>query len=125
MPEHATRLMPPPALETSALKVGDEAPPLNLTAAGGGTFVLAEALRRGRASLSRAESTDSATSVTPRLRNLSRFLCSSPSCTRQNGQFTQLPWDYLHPNHAGYNAMGLQVGIAPFAPAHHRSRRDD
>ena len=24
-----------------------------------------------------------------------------------NSQFTQLPWDYLHPNHAGYNAMGL------------------
>jgi len=23
-----------------------------------------------------------------------------------NSQFTQLPWDYLHPNHAGYNAMG-------------------
>src|SRR2546428_8347949 len=22
-----------------------------------------------------------------------------------NSQFTQLPWDYLHPNHAGYNAM--------------------
>ncbi len=35
-----------------------------------------------------------------------------------NSQFTQLPWDYLHPNHAGYNAMGLVVDIAPFAPAH-------
>lgn len=23
-----------------------------------------------------------------------------------NSQFTQLPWDYLHPNHAGYIAMG-------------------
>ena len=34
-----------------------------------------------------------------------------------NSQFTQLPWDYLHPNHAGYNAMGLAVDIAPFAPA--------
>jgi lysophospholipase L1-like esterase len=33
-----------------------------------------------------------------------------------NSQFTQLPWDYLHPNHAGYNAMGLVVDIAPFAP---------
>ena len=33
-----------------------------------------------------------------------------------NSQFTQLPWDYLHPNHAGYNAMGLAVDIAPFAP---------
>ncbi len=33
-----------------------------------------------------------------------------------NSQFTQLPWDYLHPNHAGYNAMGLAVNIAPFAP---------
>jgi lysophospholipase L1-like esterase len=33
-----------------------------------------------------------------------------------NSQFTQLPWDYLHPNHAGYNAMGLAVEIAPFAP---------
>ena len=36
-----------------------------------------------------------------------------------NSQFTQLPWDYLHPNHAGYNAMGLAVDIAPFAPRHH------
>jgi hypothetical protein len=35
-----------------------------------------------------------------------------------NSQFTQLPWDYLHPNHAGYNAMGLAVNIAPFAPRH-------
>ena len=37
-----------------------------------------------------------------------------------NSQFTQLPWDYLHPNHAGYNAMGLVVNIAPFAPRRHR-----
>jgi len=36
-----------------------------------------------------------------------------------NSQFTQLPWDYLHPNHAGYNAMGRAVDIAPFAPRHH------
>lgn len=36
-----------------------------------------------------------------------------------NSQFTQLPWDYLHPNHAGYNAMGLAIDIAPFAPASH------
>ena len=36
-----------------------------------------------------------------------------------NSQFTQLPWDYLHPNHAGYNAMGLAIDIAPFAPKHH------
>jgi lysophospholipase L1-like esterase len=35
-----------------------------------------------------------------------------------NSQFTQLPWDYLHPNHAGYNAMGLAVDVAPFAPGH-------
>ena len=33
-----------------------------------------------------------------------------------NSQFTQLPWDYLHPNRAGYNAMGLVIDIAPFAP---------
>jgi len=33
-----------------------------------------------------------------------------------NSQFTQLPWDYLHPNHAGYNAMGLAVDIAPSRP---------
>src|SRR6266403_2235736 len=33
-----------------------------------------------------------------------------------NSQFTQLPWDYLHPNHAGYNAMGMAVDIAPLAP---------
>ena len=37
-----------------------------------------------------------------------------------NSQFTQLPWDYLHPNHAGYNAMGLAVDIRPFAPRRHR-----
>ena len=36
-----------------------------------------------------------------------------------NSQFTQLPWDYLHPNHAGYNAMGLGIDIAPFAPRRH------
>jgi len=34
-----------------------------------------------------------------------------------NSQFTQLPWDYLHPNHAGYNAMGLAIDITPFAPS--------
>ena len=28
-----------------------------------------------------------------------------------NSQLTQLPWDYLHPNHAGYNAMGMAVDI--------------
>ena len=33
-----------------------------------------------------------------------------------NSQFTQLPWDYLHPNHAGYNAMGQVVDITLFAP---------
>jgi len=38
-----------------------------------------------------------------------------------NSQFTQLPLDYLHPNHAGYNAMGEAVDITPFAPQHHRS----
>lgn len=38
-----------------------------------------------------------------------------------NSQFTQLPWDYLHPNHAGYNAMGRAVVIGPFAPSRHRS----
>jgi lysophospholipase L1-like esterase len=37
-----------------------------------------------------------------------------------NSQFTLLPWDYLHPNHAGYNAMGLIVDLAPFAPKHRR-----
>jgi len=39
-----------------------------------------------------------------------------------NSQFTQLPWDYLHPNHAGYNAMGLAVDITPFAPGHGKRR---
>jgi len=33
--------------------------------------------------------------------------------------FTQLPCDYLHPDHAGYIAMGEIVDITPFAPAHH------
>jgi lysophospholipase L1-like esterase len=36
-----------------------------------------------------------------------------------NSTFTQLPWDYLHPNHAGYIAMGEVVDIQPFAAAHH------
>jgi lysophospholipase L1-like esterase len=36
-----------------------------------------------------------------------------------NSQFTQLPWDYLHPNHAGYLAMGQAVDITPFAPPYH------
>src|SRR6266852_1817428 len=36
-----------------------------------------------------------------------------------NSQFTQLPLDYLHPNHAGYNAMGEAVDIEPFAPPRH------
>ena len=39
-----------------------------------------------------------------------------------NSQFTQLPWDYLHPNHAGYNAMGQIIDISQFAPKHRRDR---
>ncbi len=35
-----------------------------------------------------------------------------------NSTLTQLPWDYLHPNHAGYIAMGEAVDITPFAPHH-------
>lgn len=33
-----------------------------------------------------------------------------------NSQMTQLPWDYLHPNHAGYLAMAGAVDLAPFKP---------
>jgi lysophospholipase L1-like esterase len=33
-----------------------------------------------------------------------------------NSEFTQLPWDYLHPNHGGYLAMGLSIDIRPFRP---------
>ena len=33
-----------------------------------------------------------------------------------NSQMTELPWDYLHPNHAGYLAMAGAVDIAPFRP---------
>ena len=36
-----------------------------------------------------------------------------------NSQFTELPWDYLHPNHAGYTAMGEAINLSFFAP-HHR-----
>jgi lysophospholipase L1-like esterase len=36
-----------------------------------------------------------------------------------NSQFTQLPWDYLHPNHAGYMSMADVIDITPFAPHHH------
>jgi lysophospholipase L1-like esterase len=35
-----------------------------------------------------------------------------------NSTLTQLPWDYLHPNHAGYTAMAEVVDRAPFAPHH-------
>jgi lysophospholipase L1-like esterase len=35
-----------------------------------------------------------------------------------NSQLTELPRDYLHPNHAGYNAMGMAIDITQFAPAH-------
>jgi len=31
-----------------------------------------------------------------------------------NSQLTQLPWDYLHPNHAGYNAMGMTINLGLF-----------
>jgi lysophospholipase L1-like esterase len=33
-----------------------------------------------------------------------------------NSQMTQLPWDYLHPNHAGYLAMAGAVDITSFRP---------
>jgi lysophospholipase L1-like esterase len=33
-----------------------------------------------------------------------------------NSTLTQLPWDYLHPNHAGYTAMAEAVDLVPFAP---------
>ncbi|HWC64231.1 MAG TPA: GDSL-type esterase/lipase family protein [Rhizomicrobium sp.] len=33
-----------------------------------------------------------------------------------NSQMAQLPWDYLHPNHAGYLAMAGAVDITPFKP---------
>ena len=36
-----------------------------------------------------------------------------------NSQFTELPWDYLHPNHAGYTAMGEAIDLAFFASHHH------
>ena len=36
-----------------------------------------------------------------------------------NSQFTELPWDYLHPNHAGYMAMGEAVDLSFFASRHH------
>ena len=39
-----------------------------------------------------------------------------------NSQFTQLPWDYLHPNHAGYNATGLVVGLEAEAGPRRRGR---
>ena len=36
-----------------------------------------------------------------------------------NSQFTELPWDYLHPNHAGYTAMGEAIDLSFFASHHH------
>jgi lysophospholipase L1-like esterase len=40
-----------------------------------------------------------------------------------DSQMTQLPWDYLHPNHAGYLAMAAVVDIAPFRPRSGRKSR--
>ncbi len=34
---------------------------------------------------------------------------------------TVIPVTYLHPNHAGYIAMGEAVDIQPFAPSSHRN----
>ena len=36
-----------------------------------------------------------------------------------NSQFTQLPWDYLHPNHAGYTVMGEAIDLSFFASRYH------
>lgn len=36
-----------------------------------------------------------------------------------NSQFTELPWDYLHPNHAGYTAMGEAIDLSFFASHPH------
>lgn len=36
-----------------------------------------------------------------------------------NSQFTELPWDYLHPNHAGYTAMGEAINLSFFSSHHH------
>lgn len=36
-----------------------------------------------------------------------------------NSQLTQLPWDYLHPNHAGYNAMGMSINLDLLRPGDH------
>jgi hypothetical protein len=33
--------------------------------------------------------------------------------TFQRYEFTELPWDYLHPNHAGYNAMAKSSASHP------------
>jgi len=33
-----------------------------------------------------------------------------------NSQFTQLPWDYLHPNHAGYTARGEAIDRSFLSP---------
>ena len=33
-----------------------------------------------------------------------------------NSQMTELPWDYLHPNHAGYLAMAGAVDLKVFKP---------
>ena len=36
-----------------------------------------------------------------------------------NSQFTELPWDCLHPNHASYTAMGEAINLSFFASHHH------
>ncbi len=46
--------------------------------------------------------------------------CNMKALYLPNSQFTLLPWDYLHPNHAGYNAMGMAVDISQLAPRPHR-----
>jgi lysophospholipase L1-like esterase len=93
------------ALGISGVDMGDNGPGHNASRLVLNTFIRTSGLFDG------VEDFDAAT-LDPATGNMkAEFL--------PNSQFTQLPWDYLHPNHAGYNAMGEAVDIKPFAPRHH------
>jgi len=93
------------ALGTSGVDMGDNGPGHDASRMVLNAFIRSSGLYDG------IEDFDAAT-LDPSTGNmLAEFL--------PNSTFTQLPWDYLHPNHAGYIAMGEVVDIAPFAPRQH------
>jgi lysophospholipase L1-like esterase len=94
------------ALGVSGVDLGDNGPGHDLSRKVLNTFIRTSGLFDG------VEDFDAAT-LDPATGNMqAAFL--------PNSTFTQLPLDYLHPNHAGYIAMGDTVDIGPFAPRLHQ-----